>query len=78
MYHRKRSQLQHKVELPIQLKIVMAKKRTKQAVQPQNNEVVLANQLIAEAIELINKHEATETANKKSKRTFVGHSKAIF
>ena len=78
MYHRKRSQLQHKVELPIQLRIVMAKKRNKQAVQPQKNEAVLANKLIAEAIELINMYEATETANKKTRRTAVGYSKVIY
>jgi hypothetical protein len=78
MNHRKRSQLQHKVELSTLLRIVMAKKRNKHVEQSRNNEVNLADKLVEEAIELINTLDAKGAVSIKSGRTTVGHTKAVY
>jgi hypothetical protein len=78
MNHRKRSQFQHKVELPTLLRLVMAKKRNKHVKQSQNNEVNLADKLVAEAIELINTLDTEGAANRKSSRITLEHTKAVY
>jgi hypothetical protein len=78
MNHRKRSQLQHKVEQSTLLKIVLAKKRNKHATHPQTNEADLTNKLVAEAIELINMPDAEEITTRKTRRTAVEYTKAVY
>jgi len=77
MNHRKRHRLQHKVELPTLLKIVLAKKRNIYSTSL-SSKVSIASQLATEAIELAQRCDIAIIVNNKKKRTVLESTKAVY